>query len=129
MSLTRVLRSFFIEFLISDLALASHGIPSFTLSSLSLLSSVLESHPPSAVITHASFLPHLLELIYDSAEHEHHTIIVVGQPAGGIGLEKMKDHVNVVSWNELESEGSKIDQVVSAAPGKLVSFLSKKSLN
>jgi hypothetical protein len=60
------------------LALAAHGIPSFTLTSLSLLSEVLESHPPSAIVTHASFLPQLLELIYDSAEGEHHTVIVVG---------------------------------------------------
>ena len=54
--------------MISDLALASHSIPSFTLTSKALLSPFLDSHPPSAIITDAEFLPHLLELIYDIHE-------------------------------------------------------------
>jgi hypothetical protein len=66
-------------FLIAELALASHSIPSFTLSSPSLLSPVLESHPPSAIIVDGSILPHTLELIYELNEHEHHYVVVVGE--------------------------------------------------
>jgi long-chain acyl-CoA synthetase len=72
-------RGRFPEFLITELALASHSIPSFTLSSPSLLSPVLESHPPSAIIVDGSILPHTLELIYELNEHEHHYVVVVGE--------------------------------------------------
>ncbi|KDQ59521.1 hypothetical protein JAAARDRAFT_33097 [Jaapia argillacea MUCL 33604] len=105
-----------IEFLITDLALASHQMASFTLTSLSLLSPLLESHPPSAIITHAHFLPQLLELIYDSHEHGHHTIIVVGEINGevarkGLGVTK------VFEWAEVEKAGSKVETVITPAPG------------
>ncbi|KAH9056648.1 acetyl-CoA synthetase-like protein [Lactarius vividus] len=68
-----------IEFLITELALASHSIPSLTLASPSLLSPVLEAHPPTAVIVDASFLSHALELIYDLNESGHHFVVVVGE--------------------------------------------------
>jgi long-chain acyl-CoA synthetase len=91
-----------IEFLITDLALASRGIPSFTLSSLSLLSPVLESHPPSAIVTHAEFVPQLLELIHDSVEGEHHTVIYVGE----LKTDIKSSNVKVISWEQLEREGA-----------------------
>jgi long-chain acyl-CoA synthetase len=102
-----------LEFLLTDLALAAHGIPSFTLSSLSLLSEVLESHPPSAIVTHASFLPQLLELIYDSAEGEHHTVIVVGDASAPTGMQ----HVQLLSWATLERDGASAELVTSPRPG------------
>ncbi|OCH95584.1 acetyl-CoA synthetase-like protein [Obba rivulosa] len=93
-----------IEFIIADLALASNSIPSFTLNSLSLLSPVLDTHPPSAIITHAQFLPFLLELIYDSRESSHHKIIVVGEPDG----KDVKD-LPLFRFDEIEREGVSID--------------------
>lgn len=93
------------EFLISDFALASHSIPSFTITVPSLLAPVLESHPPSAIITHAKFLPHVLELIYDSNESEHHTVIVVGDfDPNTVG--KTGNSIKVLKWTDVESEGS-----------------------
>jgi long-chain acyl-CoA synthetase len=71
-----------IEFIIADLALASHSITSYTLSSPTLLPAVLESYPPSAILTHAFLLPQLLEHIYETSEQSvEHTIIVVGEPS------------------------------------------------
>ena len=99
------------EFLIADLALASNAIPSFTLTSMSLLSSVLENHPPSAIITEAEFLPHLLELIYDSHEGSHHTVVVVGKPTAKYA--QGVNQIRVIEFTELERQGAQLDQVVS----------------
>lgn len=106
-----------LEFLIADLALASHAIPSFTLTSMSLLSSVLENHPPSAIITEAAFLPHLLELIYDSHESSHHTVIVVGEPSTKYaqGL----NQIRILKFAELEVQGAQLEQVSPPSPGTL----------
>ena len=106
------------EFLISDLALASYSVPSFTLSSLSLLSSVVESHQPAVIITDAGFLNHLLELLYDSNENENHTIVVVGDvdPARVSGLRNMK----VLHWDDLERQGSALDKNAVPSPGQFV---------
>ncbi|KAI0797832.1 acetyl-CoA synthetase-like protein [Abortiporus biennis] len=90
------------EFLISDLALASYGIPSLTLSSLSVLSPVLDEHPPSVIITHSGFLPTLLELIHESSEGENHTIIVVGDFQKPRGITSAK----ILKWFDIEKEGS-----------------------
>ncbi|KAH9854063.1 acetyl-CoA synthetase-like protein [Lenzites betulinus] len=97
-----------LEFLIADLALASHSIPSFTLSSLSLLSPVLDRHPPSAIITQAEFLPHLLELVYDSNEGSHHTIIVVGD-IDSVALPR-STNVKIVHWDDIERGGAAADK-------------------
>ncbi|KII89018.1 hypothetical protein PLICRDRAFT_29438 [Plicaturopsis crispa FD-325 SS-3] len=119
-----------IEFVISDLALAANHIPSFTISSPALLSPVLDSHPPSAIITHAQFLPQVLELIYDSNESAHHTVIVVGEPdAKHVG--KMGGAVKVLKWADIESTGKNTEPVVSAAPNPddvyTVSFFESES--
>ncbi|RDX48303.1 acetyl-CoA synthetase-like protein [Lentinus brumalis] len=103
-----------IEFIISDLALASHSVPSFTLSSLSLLSSVLESHPPSLIITEAEFLPHLLELIYDSNESEHHSIVVVGDVSAS--QYRQVQNVKIVHWDDIERQGASLDKPILSTP-------------
>jgi len=117
-----------IEFLISDLALASHSIASFTLASLSLLASVLESHPPSAIITEAKFVPHLLELIHDSNEGGHHKIIVVGSDQLSA---KLLGAVQLYKWNDIESQGAKAAPVELSSPAPqdafTVSFFSSPS--
>lgn len=102
------------EFLIADLALASHSIPSFTLSSLSLLSPVLDRHPPSAIITQVEFLPHLLELVYDSNEGSHHTIIVVGD-VNSVTLPR-STNVKIVHWDDIERGGAVANKPVLSAP-------------
>lgn len=75
------------------------------MTSLSLLSPVLDSHPPSAIITHGQFLPALLELIYDSHESSHHTVIVLGdfdeKKVQGMG------QIRVLKWEDIELEGGR----------------------
>ena len=103
-----------IEFLITDLALASHSIPSFTLSSLSVLAPVLDEHPPSAIVVQAEFLPQLLEQIHDWNEGAHHTIIVVGNA----NLDKKLGSMKFLRWEDIERQGAQVEQVVPAAPSK-----------
>lgn len=98
------------------MALSSHSIPSFTLTSISLLSPVLENHPPSAIITDAEFLPQLLELVYDTHEGAHHTIIVVGEPSHKAtqGLQ-----ARILKFEDLERQGAVLEAVQPSTPGKL----------
>ena len=103
-----------IEFLITDLALASHSIPSFTLSSLSVLAPVLDEHPPSAIVVQAEFLPQLLEQIHDWNEGAHHIIIVVGNA----NLDKKLGSMKFLRWEDIERQGAQVEQVVPAAPSK-----------
>ncbi|KAF7338450.1 Acetyl-CoA synthetase [Mycena venus] len=120
-----------IEFIIADLALASHSIPSFTLSASNLLSSVLESHPPSAIITNASMLTQILELIYDAGEaSRNHTIIVVGEPSAQ-AMASVASKVNVLKWSDVEREGVRVEKIISPLPKPndvfTVSFFSSES--
>ncbi|KAI0933158.1 hypothetical protein AcV5_005970 [Taiwanofungus camphoratus] len=103
-----------IEYLISDLALASYSIPSFVLTDLSLLSPVLETHPPSAIITHADFLPNLLELIYDSHDNDRHTVLVVGD----IDTKKFSrtEKLKVLKWEDVERIGAQGDKPPISTP-------------
>jgi long-chain acyl-CoA synthetase len=109
-------RGLFAEFLITELALASHSIPSLTLASASLLSPVLEAHPPTAVIVDGSFLPHALELIYDLNESVHHFVIVVGEVDKTV-LSHASDRVKVVRWAEIEAQGKEVTPITSPTPG------------
>ena len=109
-----------IEFLIADLALSALSVPTFTVASASVLSPVLESHPPSVIITDAEFLPHLLELIYDAHESEHHTIVVVGD-ADGAKLPKL-NNVKILNWDAIEAEGAAATKSPLPLPGLLTSL-------
>jgi long-chain acyl-CoA synthetase len=103
---------------ISDLALASHSIPSFTLASSNLLASVLESHPPSAVITHASMLTQILELIYDAGEaNRNHIIVVVGEPSPQ-AMASVASKVKVLKWADVEREGIRVEKIISPLPSE-----------
>lgn len=84
---------------------------------MSLLSPVLEAHPPSLIITEAAFLPHLLELIYDSNESEHHTIVVVGDVATA-NLPQVQN-VKILHWDEIEHQGASLDKPALPVPGEL----------
>ncbi|KAI0050034.1 acetyl-CoA synthetase-like protein [Auriscalpium vulgare] len=104
-----------IEFLITDFALASHSIPSFTLSSPSLLSSVLDSHPPTAIVIDAGSLASVLELIYDTNELSHHVVIVVGEPDSQ--TIRAAKHIKLVRWEDIEAEGRTGAPLTSPTPG------------
>ncbi|KAF8160591.1 hypothetical protein BJ912DRAFT_1150914 [Pholiota molesta] len=105
-----------LEFIVADLALASHSIKSITLSSSTLLSAVLDTHQPSAIITHAFLLPQLLELIYDSdGRHTEHTFIVVGEPTPQV-MASVASNVKVLKFADLEHEGFKVEKILSPVP-------------
>ncbi|KZT03502.1 acetyl-CoA synthetase-like protein [Laetiporus sulphureus 93-53] len=118
-----------IEFLIADLALASYAIPSFVLTSASLLSSVLESHPPSVIITDTSLLSALLELLYDSNDSARPTIVVVG----AINNKEIpgSEQARLLRWEDIERSGAKSEKLPFASPNPrdvfTVSFFSSPS--
>jgi long-chain acyl-CoA synthetase len=116
----------FSEFLITELALASHSIPSFTLSSPSLLSEVLELHPPSAIIVDGSILPHVLELIYELKESKHHFVIVVGETDDQV-LSKASEYIKAGRWSDIETQGKAATPITSPAPGDCHPFLRLQS--
>lgn len=106
----------FEEFVVADLALASHSIHSLTVSSANLLSPILDAHPPSAIICHAFLLPHLLEFIYDTqGTQAERTIIVVGQPTTQT-MASIASNVKVLNFEDVEREGAKSDKIFSPVP-------------
>lgn len=116
---TRILltHKYYTEFLISDLALASKSIPSITLSSLTLLSAVLDSHPPNAIILHIHLLGYVLEQIAENSEYSHHTLIVVGE--GDLPSVVDKLPVKIIWLADLERKGAKVASDEKIVPGML----------
>jgi long-chain acyl-CoA synthetase len=110
------------EFLVTELALASHSIPSLTLASASLLSPVLESHFPSAIIVQGSLLPHTLELIYELNDFGRHSVVIVVGETDENVLSKASEQVNVARWADIEAQGKAAPPITSPAPGDRHSF-------
>ncbi|KAF4615268.1 hypothetical protein D9613_002796 [Agrocybe pediades] len=105
-----------LEFIVADLALASHSINSITLTSAKLLTPVLEAHTPAAIITHAFLLPPLLEHIYESGDrNKEHVIVVVGEPTPQ-AMASVASNVKVYKFAELEHQGSKVEKIFSPLP-------------
>lgn len=119
--MSRIILNYILEFLIADMALASHSIPSFTLSTANLLSDVLDSHPPDAIITEAALLPQLLELIYDAGAGSRHTIVVVGEPAPG-AMAIVASNVKVIKFEDVEREGVKVEKILSPVPSQFHTY-------
>ncbi len=98
------------------MALAMHSIPSFTIAATNLLTGILESHPPTVIVTHAELLLQLLELIYDAGESDqHHTIIIVGEPSAQ-AMARVASKVKVLKWEDVEREGVKTEKILSPVP-------------
>lgn len=93
-----------LEFIIADLAFAAKSVTTVTISSPELLAEVLDNHPPSAIITDSDFLPHIIEQIYDFNQHNHTTLIIVGNP-GRVGATVAKE-VDLLKFNDIEKEGA-----------------------
>ncbi|KAI6015764.1 hypothetical protein PISMIDRAFT_29207 [Pisolithus microcarpus 441] len=85
-----------IEFLIADLALAKYSVAVMTLYSPKLLSCVLETHLPTAIITNTEFIPLLPEY-----EGKHHP--------------KTVKQVEIAPWVQIETNGANKTKPVSAA--------------
>ena len=108
---------FVVEFLIADLAFAAKSVITMTISSPQLLAEVLDNHPPSAIITDADFLSHIVEQIYDLNQHSHTTVIVVGDP-GRVGA-KLAKEMDLVKFSDVEREGASTPAVLSPPAGEL----------
>jgi long-chain acyl-CoA synthetase len=117
----------FAESLITELALASHSIPSLTLASPSLLYPVLESHPPSAIVVEGNFLLNVLESIYKLCELAHHFIIVVGEADQKV-LSKVPKQTRLAFWDHIEAQGMAGTTISSPAPRKSLSYFVQTSL-
>lgn len=81
----------------------------------------METHPPTAIITLGKFLPYVLELIYDSRESDHHTVIVVGDFDANL-VDKAGSSIRVLKWADVEAEGAKGDIITSATPSMIFIF-------
>jgi long-chain acyl-CoA synthetase len=82
-----------------------------------LLSPILESYAPSAIITHAFFLPQLLELIYETEEKRttEYVVVVVGEPTPQ-AMSSVASNIKILSFANLEREGVKVEKVLSPLP-------------
>jgi len=101
------------EWLIADLALASHCVPTITISSAVLLHAVIESHPPDAILVQATHLEPVLEVLEESGHTT--TVIVTGDRTGESKKHAHKVNTKIVTWEDVEtfSAGS----VSSIPPG------------
>jgi long-chain acyl-CoA synthetase len=105
------------EFLITDLALASQSIVSFTLSSLSLLTAALVNHAPTAIIVPEQFLEHILEHLKDLRQSAHHFIIVLGDEKGKSAQYSQQSGIRILKWEDIETKGGTVPKQDLAPPG------------
>ena len=87
-----------------------------TITTPELLAEVLDNHPPSAIITDAGFLPHIVEQIYDLNQHHHTTVIVVGDP-GSVGA-KLAKEMDLLNFSDIEREGANSPVELSPPTGE-----------
>ena len=106
----------FTEWLVADLALASHCVPSITISSATLLHTTIDSHPPDAIIVQATFLEQLLEVLEESDHPHTHstTVVVVGDRTGEVKKHKGNVKTKLVTWEDVET--FKSDPLSSTPP-------------
>jgi long-chain acyl-CoA synthetase len=109
------------EFLISDLALATHSIPSFTVTSPTLLASIFQSHKFKTIITSAEFFP-ILKISYESGKCGIQTIVVVGDLEAEAATRAAWSGVNVFNFADVEALGAKMETVISPSPSLLHVF-------
>ena len=87
-----------------------------TISSPQLLAEVLDKHPPSAIITDADFLSHIMEQIYDLNQHHHTAVIVVGD-SGSVGA-KLANEMDLLKFSDIEKEGANTPVDLSPPTGE-----------
>jgi len=92
------------------------SITTMTISSPELLAEVLDKHPPSAIITDAGFLSHIIEQIYDLNQNHHTTLIVVGD-LGSVGA-KLAKEMDLLKFSDIEEEGASTTVDLSPPTGE-----------
>lgn len=63
---------------------------------------MLESHPPSVVVTDATLLPQLLEALYDSNDNVQPVVVVVGDLDS---KQRSAQHVQLLKWGDVLTRG------------------------
>jgi len=106
------------EWLVADLALASHCVPIITLSSALLLQAAVESHPPDAIIVQVTFLQQLLEVLEES-QHTT-TVIVTGDRTGESKKHGRNMSTKIVTWEDVETFSA--GPVPSTPPSELITL-------
>lgn len=102
------------EFLLTDVALSTLGVPSFTIASLDLLSDVLDGHAPSVIVTSQQSLYMVLEQIEEGSDSTTHTIIVVG----GLPSRPPKCRTRLIDFADVEAHGWTAEKVQLPTPSK-----------
>lgn len=108
------------EFLITDLALASQSIVSFTLSSFSLFKAALVKHAPQAIIIPKKLLEQVLDLIEASGRSAQHFIIVLGVEKGSSTLHSVRTGIQIMRWEDIEEQGKLLAKSDVEPPGVLL---------
>lgn len=101
-----------LEFLLTDVALSTLGVPSFTIASLDLLSDVLDGHAPSVIVTSQQSLYMVLEQIEEGSDSTTHTIIVVG----GLPSRPPKCRTRLIDFADVEAHGWTAEKVQLPTP-------------
>ncbi|KAF8633752.1 hypothetical protein AX17_004407 [Amanita inopinata Kibby_2008] len=119
------------KFVVTDLALASLSITSYTLSSISILSAVLDTYPTSTIIVHAEFLDKVLDVIYKTKGQPSIRNIVVAGEIDPQVTTRVASNIHILQFSEVERDGHRVDKIVTAAPRAsdvfTVLFRTKKS--
>lgn len=107
------------EFLVTDLALARLSVPVLTVTRLDLITPVIETYPPTAIVVPLTFLDHLLELVFDHIqEGTSITLIVLGDQNNVSKAKTEKTGIPIVRWEDLvETEvGSSLEGLQEPSP-------------
>lgn len=86
----------------TDLALARLSVPVLTVTRLDLITPVIETYPPTAIVVPFTFLDHLLELVFDHMqEGTSITVIVLGDENNASKTKTEKTGIPIVRWEDL----------------------------
>ncbi|KAG8895979.1 hypothetical protein FRC01_012093, partial [Tulasnella sp. 417] len=107
------------EFIVTDLALARLSVPVLTVTRLDLITPVIETYPPTAIVVPFAFLDNLLELVFDHVqEGTSITLIVLGDQNNVSKTKTEKTGIPVVRWEDLvETEvGNSLESLQEPSP-------------
>jgi len=105
-----------LEFILSDLALASLSIVSYTVSSTAIISSVMNQHPTSAIIATAEFVPRVLDLIYKSEANKTHIAVIVVGEVNHQMMAGVASNIRLLGFSDVERNGYCADRVLTSPP-------------
>jgi long-chain acyl-CoA synthetase len=109
-----MLKTYTLEWLVADLALAAYCIPTISVASPDLIDDVLEAHPPNAILVQATFLDQLLEVLHEKSHAP--VVIVVGDRTGHVAKWSSKVDVKLMSWEQVANTSSDFPLLMPSQP-------------